>query len=57
MIFLKYKTMATNNTLQLITNQAAAAYFKESEGITNEIVANLLDAAATPEDRQKLKAM
>ena len=49
--------MTTNNTLQLITNQAAAAYFKESEMITNEIVAKLLDAAATPEDRQKLKAM
>ena len=57
MIFLKYKTMATNNTLQFITNQAVATYFKESEGITNEIVAKLLDAAATPEDRQKLKAM
>lgn len=49
--------MATNNTLQLITNQAAAAYFKESEGITNEIIAKLLDAAETSEDRQKLKAM
>lgn len=49
--------MATNNTLQLITNQAAAAYFKESEMITNDIVAKLLDAAATPEDRQKLKTL
>ncbi len=49
--------MATNNTLQLITNQAAAAYFKESEMITNDIVEKLLDAAATMEDRQKLKAM
>jgi len=49
--------MATSNIIQLVTNQAAAAYFAESKMITNEIVAKLLDAAATPEDRQKLKAL
>jgi len=45
------------NNISIITQPAKAAYFKESEMITNEIVAKLYDAAATLEDRQKLKSL
>lgn len=45
------------NSIQILTNPAKAAYFAESAMITNEVVEKLYEAAASPEDRQKLKAL